>query len=113
MAVTGIGEHLAYFRDVSISARFEGDINYGIAEVHSIMGAVVRGLHDIGAGIGDDARERMEGTGPVGEVNAEAGAPTVFDETTLDDPGKQADIDVASADKDGGALAVQRSLVLE
>ena len=113
MAITRIGKHLAYFGDMIISSRFEGDIDHGVAKVYSIVGAVVSRLHDVGSGISDDARERMERAGTVGEVNAQAGAAAVFHQAALDNPGKQADVDVASANQDGGALAIQRSLVLE
>ena len=70
MAVTSIGKHLAYLGDMIISSRFEGDIDHGVAKVYSIVGAVVSRLHNVGSGFSNDARERMERTRTVGEVDA-------------------------------------------
>ena len=42
-------------------------------------------MHDVGAGVGEDASELMQCSGAVGEIDAEAGAAPVLDEAALDD----------------------------
>lgn len=93
------------FFDVLIASCFERDIDDGVTEADAVVGAVVGGLHDIGAGVGEDSCELMQCAGPVGEMNAKAGAASVLDEATLDDTGEQTDVNVTSTDEDGGALS--------
>lgn len=112
MAVTGFLQHLSDFFDVFVAACFERDVDDRIAEAYSIVGAVVGRLHYIGAGVGEDARELVQRPRAVGEVDAETGAASVLDQAAFDDTREQADVDVASADEDGGSLAAQRGLVL-
>src|SRR5580698_1675097 len=113
VAVTSRGELPGDFGNVIEAASFEGHIDDGVTEVDAVVGAIVRGLHDVGAGIGDDFRELMQRTGAIGEVDSQAGTAAVLDQAALDDFGKQADVDVASADEDGGSLSVERGLALE
>src|ERR1700761_1045136 len=105
MSVTGVGQQGSNLFDVLVATGFEGDVDDCVSEADAVVGAVVSSLHDVGAGVCEDAGELVKRSGAIGEVDAEAGAASIFDESALDDAGEEADVDVASADYDGGALA--------
>ncbi len=98
--------------DVLAAAGLHGDVDDGVAEVDTVVGAVVEGVDDVGAVVGDEAGEFGEGPGLVEEMDAEADESTVLDEAALDDAAEEGDVDVAAADEDGGVRAGRDVVVL-
>ena len=81
------------------AARFHGDVDRGVAQIHSVIGAVVGGLDDVGAMLGQNSGEAMQGAGIIGQMDAQAHQASVFDQAALDDAGEQCHVDVAAADQ--------------
>ena len=94
------------------AARFHGDVDGGVAEIDSVVGAVICRFDDIGAMIGEDSGEAMQRTGIVGQMNAQTDETSVFHQAALDDAREQGDVDVSTADEDRDLLALQRQLAI-
>ena len=86
---------------------FHGDVDGGIAEIDAVIGAIIRGLDDVGAMVGEDSGQAMQRAGIVRKMNAQANQATVFDQAALYDPREQCDVDVAAADKNRNAFAAE------
>src|ERR1700691_5310183 len=113
VAVARLRQRRADLFNVLRAAGFQGEVDDRVAEADAVVGAVVGRLHDVGAEVGDDLREVMQGAGAVGEVDADPGAASVLDQAAFDDLREQGDVDVAAAHEDRGALAVEVGLFLE
>ena len=85
MAIACLGEGCSDFFDVLRAAGFEGDVDDSVAEADAVISAVVGGFDNVGALVGDDAGEVVQGAGAIGEVNANPDPAAVFDEAALDD----------------------------
>ncbi len=92
---------------------FERNVDDRVAQVDTIIGAVVQGLDDVRPLIGEDFGELVQRSGPVREMDTDAHAAAVLDQSAFDDLGQQADVDVASADQHRRLLADQRGLPLQ
>ena len=106
--------HLTYghkrggqFGNVIGAAGFHSDVDRGVAEIHAVINAIVRGFDDIGAVFGEDSGEPVQCAGIVGQMNAQTDQASVFDQAAFDDAREQGHVDVAAADQDGDFLAVQ------
>ena len=101
------------FRDVIGPSGFHRDVDGGVAQVDAVVGAVVSGLDDVGAMIGEDSGEAVQRAGIVGQVNAQANQASIFHQAALDDAREQGDVDIAAADEDGDSLPLQRQLAVQ
>lgn len=95
------------------AARFHGDVDSSVTEIDSVVGAIVGGLNDVGAMIGEDSGEAMQGAGIVWQVNAQADEASIFHQAALYNAREQRDVDIAAADQDRDSLALQRQLAVQ
>jgi len=93
--------------DVGGTAGFDGYVDDGFAEAHSVIGAVVYGFNDVGALAGEDLRELQQGAGTVLQIDANAQEAAVFYQAAFDDFGEKTYVDVAAADEDYGAAVAE------
>src|SRR5277367_1373921 len=94
------------------AARFQGDVDGGVAQADAVVSAVELQLDDVGALSGDDGRKFGESAGPIGQVDTDAHQAAVLYQAALDNPAEQGHVDIASADDYGGVLAVELGLLL-
>ena len=94
------------------TARFHRDIDGGVTEIYSMIGAVVRSFDDVGAVVGQNTGETVQRSGIVGQVDAETHEASIFDKAALDDAREQRDVDIAAADQNCRALSFHRQLVI-
>jgi hypothetical protein len=76
------------------TASLHGDIDGRVSQIYVVIGAVIRSLHDVGAVLGENASQPVQGSGVVGKVNAQADQPSIFDQAALDDARQQGHIDI-------------------
>src|SRR5579864_5802584 len=63
VGVAGSGQRCKQFRNVLGTSGFHGDVDGGITKIHAVVGAVVRGLNDVSAMLGEDSGEPVQRTG--------------------------------------------------
>jgi hypothetical protein len=68
----GLAQGMADCGDVGCAAGFEGDVDYGLSQADSIIGAVVDGFYDVGSLAGEDLGQGVESAGTVLEIDAKA-----------------------------------------
>src|SRR5580658_4381253 len=75
-------ERLGNGGDMCGAASFEGDIDDGVAQVHSVVRTIVYRFHNVCPLISQDLRQVMQSSGTIGEMNANAHPAAVLDQTT-------------------------------
>jgi hypothetical protein len=95
------------------TACFHGDVDGGVTKIHTVVGAVVSGLYDIGAMVRQDSSQLVQSAGIVRKVDSQSYEASIFHQAALDDPREQGDIDIASADEHSDALALQGKLSVQ
>ena len=78
---------------------FHRDIDGGLSQIHPVVGAIVRGLHDVRAVVGENSGQAVQSARIVGKVDSQAHQASVFHQAALDDARQQGDVDVAAADQ--------------
>src|SRR5438045_8894660 len=89
------------------------DVDCRIAAINAVVRAFVRGFHDIGAMLRQNSCQSVQRAGVIGKMDPQANKAAILYQTTLDDAGKQGDVDIASAHQQGYSLSGQRNLTLE
>ena len=89
---------------------FHGDIDRRIAEIHAVVGAIVRGLHNVGAMFRQNSGEVVQGAGIIRQMHAEAHQASIFHQASLDDASQQRYVDITAAHQNRNALALQGKL---
>src|ERR1700722_1763085 len=99
--------------DVVGTTRFHGDVDGCVSEVDVVVGAVVGSFDNVGAMLGENSSEPVQGSGIVGEMDAQTHQAAIFHQAAFDDAGEQGDINVAAAYQYGHALAGEREFAIQ
>ncbi|SPP64145.1 hypothetical protein NITLEN_100015 [Nitrospira lenta] len=95
------------------AARFHGDIDGGFVQAHAIVRAVIRGLHDIGARLGNNRRQPLQRAGIVRQQHAQAQAPSIPHHPLLDNSRQQIDVKIAAGHQHCDVLTAIPHFILE
>ena len=94
MGVTGRHQGGQKFGDVVGATCLHGDVDGSVAEIDAVIGAVVGGLDDVGAMVGEDSGEAMQCAGIVrAGGHAQADEASIFDQATFDDAREQRNVE--------------------
>src|SRR6202140_317822 len=108
VGVTSGNQRRKKLRDVIGTSRLHGDVNCGIAKIDSVISAVIGGFNDVGAMIGQDTGEPVQGAGIVGQVNAQAHEASIFHQTAFDNAREKGDVNLPATDENSDSFAPQR-----
>src|ERR1700733_13797396 len=106
-------QRVANRSDMRCATRFECDVYNCIAQIDAVISTIVYRLDNVCPLVGEDFRQLMQSSRPIGKMDANAYSSAVLDQTAFDNPGQQAYIDIAAADQDRSALAFERGLFLQ
>src|ERR1700733_996195 len=84
------------FGDVVGTASLHGDVDGGVSQIHVVVGAVVGRFNDVGAMLGENAGNFMQGTGIIRKMDAQADQSPIFDQAALDNARQESYIDVSA-----------------
>src|ERR1035438_2977283 len=94
--------------DVGGAASFDGYVDHRFPKAYTVVCAVVEGLDNVGALVGQYLRQLMQRARSILKIDADAQQAPIFYQASLDDLGQQGNVDVAARDQIGRASCRER-----
>src|ERR1700736_1616296 len=86
------------FSNMFRPARLHRDVNRSVPEVHTVVGPVVRSLHQISSMLRQNSRQSMQRSRVIRQMHPQPYQPAIFYQAAFDDTCQQSHVDVSSTD---------------